>query len=161
MTLLWKISYMIGWGMLRYVATFQSECLGQYNAKSWHVWKREFNLDWIFDTSNILNNYYCYYFMVILDAVFIVPSQYSFLKLQLYVLKKLWNDFCCIVFLFPSAWKTCLTFSKSFFELEILMFLPIRVSFLSYISKYKAVYLAKKSTRGRIRDTVLWKDAKL
>lgn len=41
------------------------------------------------------------------------------------------------------------------------MFLPIMVSFLSYISKYKAVYLAKKSTRGRIRDTVLWKDAKL
>ena len=45
--------------------------------------------------------------------------------------KKFWNNFCCIVLLFVWSQKVCLRFLKSFFKLEILIFLPFVVSFLA------------------------------
>ena len=47
--------------------------------------------------------------------------------------KKLWPRFYCIALLYLWAQKVCLRFSKSYFKLEILIFLSFVVSFLVYM----------------------------
>ena len=53
-----------------------------------------------------------------------------FQKLQLHVVEKFWTNFCCIVVLHLWAQKKCLRLIKSYFKLEILIFLSFVVSFL-------------------------------
>ena len=53
-----------------------------------------------------------------------------FQKLQLLAVKKIWSNFYCIVLLFAWAQKLCLIFLKSYFKLEILIFLSFVVSVL-------------------------------
>ena len=88
--------------------------------------------------------------MLILGATFLVPSQYSFPRLQLYVTKKYEIIFVPLCF-YSRLLKKC---SKSasqifkilFYKLEILIFLSFVVSFvMSNICKSKVVFLAKKS----------------
>ena len=60
-----------------------------------------------------------------------VPFLCYFQKLLLLMIKKFWNNFCCIVLLFVWARKVCLRFLKSCYKLEILIFfLSFVVSFL-------------------------------
>ena len=53
-----------------------------------------------------------------------------FPKVPAYCGKRNWNNFCCIVLLFVWAQTECLIFLKSYFKLEILIFLSFAVSFL-------------------------------
>ena len=59
-------------------------------------------------------------------------SSYSmlFLKAPASYGKKTWNNFCTIVLLFVRAQKKCLRFLKSYFKLEILIFLSFVISVL-------------------------------
>ena len=73
------------------------------------------------------------FFLLILGVAFVAPSQCSFPELQLHVIKKLWNQFCCILFLFASVQMVCLRFLSFSFKLEILPLSPV-VSFCSTFS---------------------------
>ena len=55
-----------------------------------------------------------YYFLLILAVVFIVPSQCSILKPQLYVIRKLRGSFCRVLFLFASVSQACFEVLYSF-----------------------------------------------
>ena len=61
---------------------------------------------------------------------FCVPFPYYSQNLQPLVVKKIWNSLCCIVLLFVWAQKLCLRFLKSYFKLEVLIFLSFVVPFL-------------------------------
>ena len=62
---------------------------------------------------------------------FCTPFSMLFRKAPASSGKKFWNNFCCIVLLFVWSQKVCLRFLKSYFKLEILIFLPFVVSFLA------------------------------
>ena len=111
------IFYLQSKGML---LPLKSESLGWCNTNSQHVWKN-YHLDQIVDRSNILWKF-CFYFFLIMDIAFIVPSQCSFLKLQLHFIKKFKMIFAVPCFYF-CQFKKCLTFLKFYNRLEILMFL--------------------------------------
>ena len=61
---------------------------------------------------------------------FCVPFPYYSQNLQPPVVKKIWNSLCSIVLLFVWAQKLCLRFLKSYFKLEVLIFLSFVVPFL-------------------------------
>ena len=84
---------------------------------------------------------------------FAVPFLCYFQKLQLLVVKKFWTNFCCIVLLYLWAQKVCLRFLKSYFKLEILIFLSFVVSLLVDMFNEKAHFLKQKNISGDIRDT--------
>ena len=74
-----------------------------------------------------VNIYYTYF--SILGVTFTFPFLCYFQKLQLLV-KTFSTNFCCIVLLYLWAQNVCLRFLKSYFKLEILIFLSFVVSFL-------------------------------
>ena len=80
------------------------------------------------------SKYFLYIFNIYIFSVlgvdFAVPFLCCFQKLQLLVVKKNWNNFCCITLLFVWAQKVCLRFLKSYFKLKILIFLSFVVSYL-------------------------------
>ena len=93
------------------------------------------------------NNIFCKYNIHIfsnLDVAFAVPFLCYLQKLQLLVIKTIWNNFCCIVLLFVWAQKVCLRFLKSYFKLEILIFLSFAVSFLVDMFNWRAPFLTKR-----------------
>ena len=59
-----------------------------------------------------------------------VPFLCYFQKLQLLVIKKFWNNFCCFVILFLWAQKMCLRFLKILFQTGNINILSLMVSFL-------------------------------
>ena len=69
----------------------------------------------------------------ILSLTFAVPFLCYFQKFHLLLVKKFWNKFCCIVFLFLWAPKLCLRCLKSYFKLEILIFLYFMGSYSIYV----------------------------
>ena len=87
--------------------------------------------------NQILLIYFSYCYLLILGKAFNVRTPCFFLKFQFQVTKILWNNFCCIVFLFTSAQKFCLRFSKLYFEVKILIFLSLLVSFCPTFSNKK------------------------
>ena len=86
-----------------------------------------------------------YIYFSILGVVFAVPFLSYFQKLQLFVVKKFWNSFCCIVLLFVRAQKVCPRFLKSYFKLEILIFSSFVVSFVSRYVQLKSSFSDEKS----------------
>ena len=80
---------------------------------------------------NILCKYLIHIFFQFWAWLFLaVPFLCYFQKLQLLLIKKFWKIFCCTFLLFVWAQKACLRFLKSYFRLEILIFLSFEVSFL-------------------------------
>ena len=77
---------------------------------------------------------------------FCVPVPYYFQKLQLVVVKKFWNSFCCIILVFVWAQKVFLRFLKAYFKLEILIYLFFVVYFLVDMFNWKAPFLPKKTS---------------
>ena len=74
-----------------------------------------------------VNIWYTYF--SILGVAFTVSFLCYFQKLQLLVVKKFWTNICCcIVLLYLWAQKVCLKFLKSYFKLEILIFLSFVMS---------------------------------
>ena len=71
-----------------------------------------------------------YTYFSILGVDFTVLCLCYIKKLQLLVVKKFWTMICCIILLYLWAQKVCLRFLKSYFKLEILIFLSVVVSFL-------------------------------
>ena len=63
-----------------------------------------------------------------MGVAFTVSFLCYFQNLQLLVVKKIWTNFCCIVLLHLWAQKECLRFLKSYFKLEILIFLSFLAS---------------------------------
>ena len=80
-------------------------------------------------------------------VVFIVRSQCSFPRLQLHAIKKLSNNFCCIVSICISSKSISQIFKILFLpgDIEISKFLSLMVLFLSYIFNQKVIFLAKKT----------------
>ena len=105
-------------------------------------------------TDQIFLKFYSYYFLLILGVAFIVPSQCLFLKLQLHVIKILWNNFGCIVFQCSSiSSKRMSHIFKIIFRSGDINFFVHRGVFLSYIFKSRVVFLAKKNTQWNQRHT--------
>ena len=71
-----------------------------------------------------------YTYFSIQGVTFAVLFRCYFQKLQLLVVKKFLTYFWCILILYLWAQKVCLRFLKSYFKLEILIFLSFVVSFL-------------------------------
>ena len=71
--------------------------------------------------------------------------------------EKLSQSFSRIVFVFALVQNLRLRFLKLYFKLEILIFLSIVVSFLSYNLVIKNRFSIKKHTLGGIWDTILWR----
>ena len=69
-------------------------------------------------------------FFAILAGAFAVLFLCYFQKLQLLVVKRFWANFCYIVLPIVWAQKACIRFLRSYFKLEILIFLSFVVSFL-------------------------------
>ena len=69
---------------------------------------------------------------------------YYFQKLQLLVTKFFWNNYCCIAHLIVWFQKMCFRVLKSYFKLEILIFLSFVVSSLVHILNQNAPFLTKK-----------------
>ena len=86
-----------------------------------------------------------YPYFSILSVAFVVPLLSYFQKPQLLAVKRFWTNFCCIVLLYLWAQKVCLKFLKSFFRLQILIFLFFVVSFLVDMFNWKAPFLKKKT----------------
>ena len=70
------------------------------------------------------------YMFLVLGVAFAALFLCYFQKLQLFVIQKFWNNFCCIVLLFASTQKVCFRFLRSYFKLKILITLSFVVSFL-------------------------------
>ena len=68
-----------------------------------------------------------------------------FQKLQLFAIKKILNNFYCIVLLFVWAQKLCPRFFKLYFRLEILIILSFVVSFLADICSNKKLLFWRKN----------------
>ena len=71
-----------------------------------------------------VNVWYAYFFN--LGRIFLCYFQ----NLLLFVIKKFWTNFCCIVLLSLWATKMCPRFLKSYFRLKIFIFLSFVVSLL-------------------------------
>ena len=65
-----------------------------------YMFAKNYQLHWIASTSNILRKYLMYIFFQFWSVAFAVPFLYDFQKLQLLGIKKIYNNFCCIVLLF-------------------------------------------------------------
>ena len=95
----------------------------------WFSWRGKSptsHLRWIAGRTNII---FCYFSNF--GHGFRGPFFMLFLKAPTFCRKKFWNNFCSIALLFVWAQKVCLRFLKSYFKLEILIFLPFMVSFLA------------------------------
>ena len=102
-----------------------------------------------------------YTYFSILGVTFTVPFLCYFQKLQLLVGKKFWTNFCCIVLLYLWTQKACLRFLKSYFRLEILIFLSFVVSFLVEMLSKKPLFWRKKHQRWNLRFTFVEKLLKI
>ena len=104
---------------------------------------KNYHLHWIKNRASIIFKYIiCIFFQF--WTRFMLFLLHYFQKVQLLVVKKIWNDFCFIVLMRPWAWKMCFRFLKSYFKLEILMFWSFVVSSLVYMFNQKAYFLMKK-----------------
>ena len=134
----------------RYYATvpwLQWKNLSRCCTKLKHFCKN-YHLYWIAGRANILCKYVIYIFFSIFWVVFAVLFLCCFQKLRLLVVKKFWNNFCSIVLLFVLAQNGCLRLLKSYFKLEILIFL----SFL---------FWRKTHQRWNLRHTLVEKLSKI
>ena len=98
--------------------------------------------------------YNSYTYFSILSVAFAVSFLCYFQKLQLFDVKKIWTNFCCILLLYLWAQKVCLRFLKPYFKLDILIFLSFVMSFLVDTFNQNAPFW-RKSISGEISDTLL------
>ena len=77
-----------------------------------------------------------------------------FQRLQLLAIKTFWNNSYCIVLLFVWAQKVCRWFSKSYFRLEIFIFLSFVVTFLVDMFNYEAPFLTKTTSSVNLRHSL-------
>ena len=101
--------------LLRYVLPSTSEKLGQYNTKFLKkrcltCLKKSCYLDGIVNRSISLKTFFKY-FCEFGAWLFLFQVNVTFQSSNS-TLQKIWNNFCCIVFLFASAQKACLGFLK-------------------------------------------------
>ena len=128
--------------------------LSCYSTKLIHVCK-SYHLVWIVGRANILNKhiififfnfgcgFYGFFPMLFLKA----PTLWTNFK-------KIWTNFCCIVLLYLRARKLCLRISKSYFRLEILIFLSFVVYLLVDNVQLRTSFSDEKKTSGEIGDTL-------
>ena len=89
---------------LRYYATFKVRKFEPLFYKINTCLQKNYHLHWIAGRATMLCQYLIYIFSI-LGVGFSVLSLCYFQKLQLFVVKKFWNSFCCIVLLFVWAQK--------------------------------------------------------
>ena len=95
-------------------------------------------------TANILSKYMIYIFFNF-GRGFCGIFPMLFPKVPASCCKKFWTDFCCIVLLYLWAQKACPRFLKSYFKLEILIFLSFVVSLSRYV-QLKSSFSDKKTS---------------
>ena len=89
---------------LRYYATFKVRKFEPLFYKINTCLQKNYHLHWIAGRATMLCQYLIYIFSI-LGVGFSVLFLCYFQKLQLFVVKKFWNSFCCIVLLFVWAQK--------------------------------------------------------
>ena len=89
---------------LRYYATFKVTKFEPLFYKINTCLQKNYHLHWIAGRATLLCQYLIYIFSI-LGVGFSALSLCYFQKLQLFVVKKFWNSFCCIVLLFVWAQK--------------------------------------------------------
>ena len=103
---------------IKVLCYLQSEKIWVVFLQNYYMLAKSYHLHWIAGRANILRKYliYKYFFNFGLGPC----SSFSILfqKLQILVVTKFWNNFCCILLLFAWAKKVCLRFLKSNFRLE-------------------------------------------
>ena len=125
------------------------------------MFAKSYHLHWIAGRANILLWIYNIHIFSILGVAFALPFLCYFQKLQLLVVKKKWNNFCCITLVFVQAQKLCLRFLKSYLKLEILIFLSFVVSFSRYVQLKSSFSRRKKHQQWNLRHTLVEKISKI
>ena len=111
---------------LKVLCYLQSEEIWVAVLQNKYMFAKNYHLHWIAGRANILRQYIMYILWAwLLRFLSYVISKTS---IQPLVVKKNWTNFCCIVLLHLWAQKLCLRFLKSYFKLEILIFLPFVAS---------------------------------
>ena len=126
----------------------KQENLSRCSKKLIHFCKKNYHLHWIADRANILGKYIIYIFLNF-RCGFCGSFSLLFPKSPASCGKKILKYFCWITLLFVWDQKVCLSFLKSYFTLEILIFLSFVVSFLVDMFNGKAPFLMKKSCCSR------------
>ena len=125
-----------------------------YSTKLIHVCK-SYHLHWIVGRANILSKYIIYIFFNFGCGFYgSFPMLFSKAATFWTNFKKIWTNFCCIVLLYLRARKVCLRILKSYFKLEILIFLSFAVYLLVDNVQLKSSFSDEKKTSGEIGDTV-------
>ena len=128
--------------------------LSCYSTKLIHVCK-SCHLHWIVGRANILNKCIIYIFFNFGCGFYgSFPMLFSKAPTFWTNLKNFWTNFCCIVLLYLWARKVCLRISKSYFKLEILIFLSFVVHLLIDNVQLKSSFSDEKRTSGEIGDTL-------
>ena len=94
------------------------------------------------------------YIFSILGVAFVVPFPCYFQKLQLFVVKKFWSDFCWIVFPFVWSQKMSQIFKISFQTRDINIFVLSGVFSRRYV-QLKSSFSEEKNISGEIWGTLL------
>ena len=114
-----------------------------------------YHLHWIAGRANILSKYIIYIFFNFGCGFYgSFPMLFSKAPTFWTNFKKIWTNFCCIVLLYLRARKLCLRISKSYFRLEILIFLSFVVYLLVDNVQLRTSFSDEKKTSGEIGDTL-------
>ena len=138
----WNLSVTIQVNPHKILCYFQSEKIWVVVLQNYTRLQKNYHLHWTAGRVNILCKCLICIFSI-LSVAFVIPFLCYFQKLQLLVIKKFWNNFCCIVLLFVWAQKVRLRFLKSYFKPKILIVLSFLV-FFKYICSTKKHFLSKK-----------------
>ena len=112
-----------------------------------YIFAKNYHFDWTTGRANILCKYNIHLFSI-LGMVFVVSFLCYFQKLHLLACRNV------LLFAWPQKMSQIL---KTFFKLEILIFLSFAVSFLVDMFNLKAPFLTKKHQQWNLRYTLVKK----
>ena len=129
-----RVSSLIG-----YYATFKVRKLKSLFYKINTCLQINNHLHWIAGRASILSKYIAYIFFNF-GRGFCGSFSMLLTKAPASCGKKLWSNFSCIVLLFAWAQNMCLRYLKSYFKLEILIFLSFMVSIFTRSVQLKGFF---------------------
>ena len=131
--------------------------MSRCSTKLIHICKKTTTCIWLRSELIFSVDKYIFQFWV----VFTVPFLCYFQKLQFLVAKTFWTNFCCFVLLYLCTQKVCLRFQKSYFKLEINIFVFRGAIFSRYVQLKSSFSEDKKHQRWNLEHTLVEKLSKL
>ena len=136
---------------LRYYATFKVRKFELLLYKINTCFQKNYHLHWIAGRVNILSkdiiNIFQFWTWLLRFLSYIISKSYSFL------LQKHSEQIFATLYFYIYELKKCLKFLKSYFKLEIIIFLSFPVSFLVHMFNWKAPFLTENIS-SEIWDTL-------